>query len=723
VYLEKVRNRAANVVAGTELQNYLGMLSTAFVYLVEGDVSFGNKAKALFMADINAGVWNQEEFSAFTYDWIHPLLSASEKSQAIAVALQAMNAFTFSAGHQRAPYYNLESNEAIPLGYTGLAVYGDGTSAQNTQALNYINECDDRFRGLGLFAYPGGTASYLGGVLPCRQYYFPDGGYYKNVHYGSKDLDGLILYLEVFRIAGLGDHWSEFQGYLNGIPEYFVRAMRPDGLSMRLGGVGSYFEPDVRGLQGLTAIASRLRNGLAQYMVTLKWSGIPTYQGAVFVLHYDPTVAQQTPSSSLPLHKFYGDIGDGHSPGITWDERVIVRSGWNIGSGSTDSYFHFQCGDYFGDDLEFMASAFEIFHRGALAIRSGSYESNDSHRENYYFHTVCSNAVTVRNPAISDALARFCQDDLYDSPGRPSDIYDVADGSAYDTGDVTDFATDAAGLSAGTYYYMKGVVNPNSAYYVTHKVNEQIREIVVIGNAYVILDRVTAAQASFEKSWMLHTIEEPSVSGTVTSTEVAGHIIRYAGDTATVDRSGVMRLHVKRILPADGLFRKVGGAGYECWVDGNSPASGTNYPIPNAAQYDNSYEGGRWRLETRPGALRQSDVFLHVLQTTPVATAALTVSSVPTTDGYGVSVGDRVVVFPGTPGAGAPMQYEVQGALDDGLDHILALPPGSYEVSINGQVAEYTRDPGDDLIRFRTGPRATVSVRPAAPALAAWDRP
>ena len=101
----------------------------------------------------------------------------------------------------------------------------------------------------------------------------------------------------------------------------------------------------------------------------------------------------------------------------------------------------------------------------------------------------------------------------------------------------------------------------------------------------VIFDRVVATHASSKKTWLLHTHEQPRVSGnTITVNEQEGQLI------------------VQSLLPRSPRIATVGGPGEEYWV----ADPGENYPA-NGRIY------GRWRLEISPGAAAESDLFLTVL--------------------------------------------------------------------------------------------------------------
>ncbi len=106
---------------------------------------------------------------------------------------------------------------------------------------------------------------------------------------------------------------------------------------------------------------------------------------------------------------------------------------------------------------------------------------------------------------------------------------------------------------------------------------------------FVIFDEVESTDAGFRKTWLLHTIEEPKIDGTMT--------------TIT---NGSGRLTVRTVLPEQAQITALGGPGRECWVDGK------NWPSLEKKEWPP--EAGAWRLEVSPAQPAKRDVFLHVLQ-------------------------------------------------------------------------------------------------------------
>ncbi len=97
-----------------------------------------------------------------------------------------------------------------------------------------------------------------------------------------------------------------------------------------------------------------------------------------------------------------------------------------------------------------------------------------------------------------------------------------------------------------------------------------------------------ATSASYPKTWLLHSVNEPTFPDTGSSFR-----IEHAGG----------RLDVWTLLPEDTTINAIGGSGKEYWVDGE------NYP-PNETR---DSEAGAWRVEVNPARESASDFSLHVL--------------------------------------------------------------------------------------------------------------
>ncbi len=128
----------------------------------------------------------------------------------------------------------------------------------------------------------------------------------------------------------------------------------------------------------------------------------------------------------------------------------------------------------------------------------------------------------------------------------------------------------------------------------------------------LVYDRITATSASYQKKWLLHTIEKPQVAvARVLKGEADNGILEAAGtDLVVKNKKGMM--NVQALLPAKSRWLLVGGPDYRFYIetdgdqrngfDGENVTKGFN----RAGYFDN----GNWRAELEPTVPAESDDFL-----------------------------------------------------------------------------------------------------------------
>ena len=214
---------------------------------------------------------------------------------------------------------------------------------------------------------------------------------------------------------------------------------------------------------------------------------------------------------------------------------------------------------------------------------------------------------------------------------------------------------------------------------------------------FVTFDRVSSTDASFQKTNLLHFIGEPVfTNGGLVDSEVPGHIETYAADRFTMALGGAV-LHGATVLPADPRIRKVGGEGYEYWVNG------TNYdPFPDAG--DENPLGGVWRLEIMPPTAERDDLFLNVLHPDWRGAPAPTVTRIPGDSCEGAAFDGWVLMFAKEEAAQSALGYSVD--MDGAQRHLLCdMDPGyAYRVFRNGGGAPLAVVPvgADGILEFES---------------------
>ena len=264
--------------------------------------------------------------------------------------------------------------------------------------------------------------------------------------------------------------------------------------------------------------------------------------------------------------------------------QIFMRSG----TGADDTYCLFTCGGLLRQHRHFDALNFVIYHRGFLALDSGTRYlefDNGQHLANYYAQTVAHNGVVIHQPG--EPPARYWGGTVEGNHGgQHRQLGSVLE--AFETGD--DFVYVAGDATA---CYQHGVVPREGQPDLGEKCTLATRQLMfLLPNHFVVFDRVTTTDPTYRKDWLVHTAYEPEISG---KTIRADH-----------DRG---RMLCRTLLPADALLTPVGGPGKEFL------AAGKNWSIVDRGlKPENRAMMGQWRVEVTPGQPRTEDVFLHVIQ-------------------------------------------------------------------------------------------------------------
>jgi heparin/heparan-sulfate lyase len=260
--------------------------------------------------------------------------------------------------------------------------------------------------------------------------------------------------------------------------------------------------------------------------------------------------------------------------------QVFLRSG----TGPDDTYCLFSCGGILSQHRHYDALNFIFYHRGLLALDSGTrYEEfvNGEHLANYYAQTVAHNCILIHQPG--EPPARYWGGTVTGNEGGQH----KALGSV-----LTAFETNSEYVYVAgdaTACYQHGTTKPA----LPEKCDLVTRQLVLLlPNHFVIFDRVQTADASYRKDWLLHTAHQPTIEGR-----------RIRAD------HGQGRLFCRTLLPEDAVLTPVGGPGKEFW------AAGKNWDIvTKGLKPEDLAMMGQWRVEISPGTARKTDVFLHVIQ-------------------------------------------------------------------------------------------------------------
>ena len=261
--------------------------------------------------------------------------------------------------------------------------------------------------------------------------------------------------------------------------------------------------------------------------------------------------------------------------------QFIMRSGWSDDS----TYCMFTSGGDITQHRHYDENNFVIFRNGFQALDSGSRANQTDYNLTYYYaQTVAHNCVLIhRQP--EEPLASYwglkykgpegkC---TYGGQGKTK-----AKPLAFETNDLYTYVASDAAPSYGS------------------KCKEAVRQFVyVMPDVFIVYDRVTAADASYPKEWLLHMQNEP---------QIEGRLVRAtAAEGAICSRT---------LLPADAEVSKVGGPGKEFWSAGKNWELAPSYLRSAKKSCAKAGWGpwyGEWRVEVKPKGPAADDRFLHVI--------------------------------------------------------------------------------------------------------------
>ena len=493
----------------------------------------------------------------------------------------------------------------------------------------------------------------------------------------SHGYNGEHFYTEWFTMAvawsnATGQDWVSRCDFAAHAPEWYLFHYRPWAAQPECVHVGvtamcrhwmTVTPASFKGENLAVLAATRFRDGVGQWWVdnviskiSMGWGTSALGHGGAWgkLLWYDPALPAVEPAS-LPPARLFPENG-----------HAVMRSDWSPGA----TYALFRCGRFGeidgawgrnnADNLHFI-----IGKRGVLAADTGAVHSLNNaalgfagsqpqgesrpHLTEYARQTVAHNAISVgREPIVHvdwrgqptrDVVRRGGQSPVQvkawwkrwglaepkpgDRPFREGRIV------AYETSPLFDYAAGDATHS-----------------YPPTRVKAITRQFVYLRpDAFVIFDRVEAAEPGLETIWNLHSLYEPVWNGRketdaslpaekqfilsddgktrVANPKPGGRFAHTGGDTFTIDDrwQGMQgRLFCKILLPAEDarLVRTIGGAWHEFEVDG------INYG-PTQATYA-KHKGGRnehnrentigvegWRIEVEPKGRPAAAQFLTVL--------------------------------------------------------------------------------------------------------------
>jgi hypothetical protein len=524
---------------------------------------------------------------ALAYDWLYARWSAPQRAE-LRERLAAGCEYTIALirKDRLSPYNVILYNAPLQaLMACTLALYGD----------------DPRGDPIMRFTYD----LWKNRVLPVwRQVMGRNGGWHEGGEYLGIGIGQAVYELPAMWRSATGEDLFASDPGLRGFLDFLVYRRRPDETDFRWGD-GSFFD---RSAPDAIPLALEFHHAAAYSLHAPRADGIPS--GWPWGPLPDGSLASAASFNELPLARLFDGIG-----------MLVARSDWSEDA----TYVTFKAGDNFWSHTHLDQGSFTIYKGGALAIDSGVYGPSygSDHHMNYSYQTIAHNTVTVTDPS-----------DTVPAPGKDRPRPIANDGGQRRIG--SGWGVEAAPLDLGEWQAKRDVYHTASmgplldqgglavvaaditpAYTNSHSgdgtFSARTRRVERfwrifgydrVNDAIVVFDQVVASDAAFRKRWLLHTIDQPSVTP-------GGFSVKVARQDRPGHRGGELEGRV--LLPKDALINPIGGSGLEFFVDDkNFDESGTLRETI-ARQAPGGAEPGAWRIEVSPPRDERDDVFLIVL--------------------------------------------------------------------------------------------------------------
>lgn len=608
----------------------------AFMYLLdrENNRKYGEKAVKGLIEYVTTLSYSGDNISmarsgilqyiAKVYDWCHDLLTDEQKELIIKKGLAVMTKletgwppvklFAFNSDHGGEGGIQVDSMSFA------IATYEDYPDIWNAVAGRFFSE----FIAINNFYYD-------------IDHYQGEGDSYGHSRFTYETRANTIL-----TQLGLEKLVSDNERY---IPYNLIYRRRPDGMVLRTGDIwdlrGTYAGPYTNNF----ACAMRYNDPFLEYEahkmgengLTVRHNDGGTSLVEYLVLN-NPDLMPLS-HENLPLAWY---SGTGHN-------MLTLRTSWDEGVDSNTMLVSIngggrQRGGHTHQDL----GNFEIYYKGPLAIDSGVYNGDPFYDEtgkyitdvkggsfhdyNYHRQTVAHNCVTIYDPDMILDDGTIPGNPIHNSGGQISRR--VSSSTTYNSAtDDSHIGAENIGIDYGpdlnnpAYAYMK--TDLSKAY--TYRIDNYTRTFTyfnffddVYPGALIVFDKVKTTDKDFEKTWNLHSQEEPEIKDGTTVIKRT----EYGFNGRLINETLLPKAEDRNIV-------KVGGEGMEYSV------RGVNMKAVTPAATD---ESGKWRIEVTPKTKKDTDYFLNVLQVSENNSEIIPLETkLYETENYvGVKIKDRV---------------------------------------------------------------------------------
>lgn len=553
------------------------------------------------------------------YDWCYDDIDSSLRGQ-LAAAMYKLNSkfmisFIYTSGGNSYVSSHNAWNCVLTL-QNVISIHGSNTFTQHQQDTItswYHTLCD----------------KWDNGFFPVYGYYrSTTGGWNWGAAYSLWSLTDQFTLFENFYNGTNKNFYQDLPWAQNSINQYYYM-VRPDNVCIHLGDGETIVTGD-NVVYGHADIYHDQRSRYLSQKYSVQPYLISTYT-YFRVLCYKDFTAPVVTKPELPLNWLSDRVG-----------LLVSRSSWDS---NAVQYWLFNSHSKKAAHEHRDNNTFSIFYKKPLLIDAGYYDSySSSHYNNYYSRTIAHNTVTVYDSTeqfyISGNLVSNDGGQKWsDAMMNYSNIFQPA----YQRGRWIVYNEDTGYVYSNT---------DASLSFNSQKVKRYLRKVLYIKpNKFVVLDNIINTTNIFtgsarEVRWNAHFRNQPQINGQIINTQVPGHIETFNGKNY-VSVNSPAYININTIYPDSTSAKRIGGAGYEYWVNG------INYP-PSVNPDTVTATAGNWRIEVIPKLTSDTVNLLHTISVNDVGVqqepAALRIKNETT---LGCDYENKIVLFSITGDTGA----------------------------------------------------------------------
>ena len=349
------------------------------------------------------------------------------------------------------------------------------------------------------------------------------------------------------------------------------------------------------------------------------------------------------------------------------------------------------------------AGSFQIYYKGMLASDSGYYTTHGwGHHGAYTRQTIASNSLLIYNPNLEKTGG--WNDHVY-SGGQSL----IQDGSRITTPYTLDAAMESASMDQLTIlgkaakvenneYIFSYLAGDMTKVYDEETVDEVTRHMLSVMTddnkapmVFVTFDRITSDDASYKKTFLLHSMTEPEITDD-------GYVI------ITNDKNGNSGKIIAQSLVTD----------MDCtvWGDGN----GTEYTINGTVHKPDSYKttDPDYRIELSPAEASKTDYLLTVMYVTDATNKATPVKAdeIQTNELIGASIFNKALLFAKEQGK-LTTSFTVTVNGENEIDYYIGgVADGKWNVKVDGKTVKTVSSANGEGILSFTAPAGKLTVEP-----------